>query len=175
MRRLLLLVTCALLLAFNACERKPSDGRDNSTIKIGYYGDLSGPTLNFGKSALNGVLMAVDEINEAGGVNGRKLDVVIEDDQGNAELAATRAGKLIDNDKVIAIIAGGTASWHSNDIWNTRLRRMVFRLPAKPSEIPTHHRAAPPLRSTRGSITTSYCDCSPARWRKASTATTSRG
>ena len=109
MRRLFLLVTCALLLAFSACERKPRDARDNTTIKIGYYGDLSGPTLNFGKSALNGVLMAVEEINQAGGINGRKLDVVIEDDQGNAELAATRAGKLIDNDKVIAVIAGGTS------------------------------------------------------------------
>jgi branched-chain amino acid transport system substrate-binding protein len=83
--------------------------RDNGKIKIGYYGDLSGPTFNFGKSALNGVLMAVDEINLAGGINGRKLDVVIEDDQGRAEVAAARASKLIDADKVIAVIAGGTS------------------------------------------------------------------
>ena len=109
MRRLFLLITCVLLLAVNACERKPGKGHDNGPIKIGYYGDLSGPTLNFGKSALNGVLMAVDEINQAGGINGRKLDVVIEDDQGRAELAAARASKLIDTDKVIAVIAGGTS------------------------------------------------------------------
>ena len=39
--------------------------------QIGYYGDLSGPTFNFGQSARNGVLMAADEINLAGGINGR--------------------------------------------------------------------------------------------------------
>jgi branched-chain amino acid transport system substrate-binding protein len=97
-----------LFLNLSACGPQPGGKvHDNSTIKIGYYGDLSGPTFNFGKSALNGVLMAVDEINLAGGINGRKLDVVIEDDQGGAELAAARASKLIDTDKVIAVIAGG--------------------------------------------------------------------
>ncbi len=101
-----------LLLFLNLSACGPQPGRvvhDNGKIKIGYYGDLSGPTFNFGKSALNGVLMAVNEINLAGGINGRKLDVVIEDDQGGAELAAARASKLIDADKVIAVIAGGTS------------------------------------------------------------------
>jgi branched-chain amino acid transport system substrate-binding protein len=99
-----------LFLNLSACGPQPGGKvHDNSTIKIGYYGDLSGPTFNFGKSALNGVLMAVDEINLAGGINGRKLDLVIEDDQGRAELAAARASKLIDADKVIAVIAGGTS------------------------------------------------------------------
>lgn len=78
-------------------------------IRIGYYGDLSGPTFNFGTSAKNGVLMAVDEINQAGGINGRKLDVVIEDDQGRAEMAVERVSKLIESDKVVAVIAGGTS------------------------------------------------------------------
>src|SRR6266581_8008481 len=101
-----------LLLFLNLSACGPQPGRvvhDNGKIKIGYYGDLSGPTFNFGKSALNGVLMAVNEINLAGGINGRKLDVVIEDDQGGAEMAAARSSKLIDVDKVIAVIAGGTS------------------------------------------------------------------
>ena len=78
-------------------------------ITIGYFGDLSGPTFNFGQSAINGVLLAVDQINLAGGINGRRLDVVIEDDRGSPEEAARLAGKLIDQNKVIAIIAGGTS------------------------------------------------------------------
>jgi branched-chain amino acid transport system substrate-binding protein len=99
-----------LFLNLSACGPQPGGVvHDNGKIKIGYNGDLSGPTFNFGKSALNGVLMAVDEINLAGGINGRKLDVVIEDDQGSPEMAAVRAGKLIDTDKVIAVIAGGTS------------------------------------------------------------------
>ncbi len=53
--------------------------------------------------------MAAEEINQAGGINGRRLDIVIEDDQGSPERAATRASKLIDQDKVIAVIAGGTS------------------------------------------------------------------
>ena len=78
-------------------------------IKIGYFGDLTGPTFNFGQSAINGVLMVADEVNQAGGINGRRIDVVIEDDRGSPEEAARKTAKLIDQDKVIAIIAGGTS------------------------------------------------------------------
>lgn len=82
---------------------------DRSPIKIGYFGDLSGPTFDFGQSAKNGMLLAADEINQAGGINGRKIDVVIEDDQGSPELAATLVSKLIDQDRVVALIAGGAS------------------------------------------------------------------
>lgn len=95
---------------FSCSHNQQNDGRDRSTIEIGYFGDLSGPTFNFGQSAKNGVLMAADEINQAGGINGRRIDVVIEDDKGSPELAATRTSKLIDTDKVIAVIAGGTSN-----------------------------------------------------------------
>ena len=88
----------------------PNGGPDRSPIRIGYYGDLSGPTFNFGESAKNGVLMAADEINQAGGINGRKIDVVIEDDQGKPGLAAASIGKLVQGSKVIAVIAGGTSN-----------------------------------------------------------------
>jgi hypothetical protein len=53
--------------------------------------------------------MAAEEINQVGGINGRRLDVVIDDDGGSPEKAATLAARLIDQDKVIAIIAGGTS------------------------------------------------------------------
>lgn len=58
---------------------------------------------------MNGLLMAVDQINQAGGINGRRIDVVIQDDKGSAEEAARLTAKLIDHDKVIAIVAGGTS------------------------------------------------------------------
>jgi len=98
-----------MVLAFS-CSRPSGETRpDHSRIKIGYFGDLSGPTFNFGQSAINGVLMAADEINQAGGINTRRIDVVIEDDRGSPEQAAKLAGKLIDQDKVVAIVAGGTS------------------------------------------------------------------
>lgn len=99
-----------LLLLVSSCQRSGSDSKpDRSPIKLGFFGDLSGPTFNYGQSARNGVLMAADEINQAGGVKGRKIDIVFEDDHGSPERAALLAGKLIDQDKVIAIIAGGTS------------------------------------------------------------------
>ena len=104
------LVALFLVFLFTACNRPQTSGTpDRSTIKIGYYGDMSGPTFNFGQSAKNGVLMAADEINRSGGINGRKIDVVIEDDQGSPERAATITSKLISHDKVVAVIAGGAS------------------------------------------------------------------
>ena len=58
---------------------------------------------------MKGVLMAADEINQAGGVNGRQLDIVIEDDKGSPEAASQVAGKLITRNKVVAIIAAGAS------------------------------------------------------------------
>jgi branched-chain amino acid transport system substrate-binding protein len=111
LRRAILPAALVLMALAFSCTR-PSEVNntvDRSTIKIGYFGDLTGRTFNFGQSAINGVLMAASEINQAGGINGRQIDVVIEDDRGSAEEAARLAAKLIDNDKVIAIIAGGTS------------------------------------------------------------------
>ena len=53
--------------------------------------------------------MAADEINQAGGINGRKIDLIVEDDQGSPELAATLANKLARQDKVVTLIAGGAS------------------------------------------------------------------
>ncbi len=105
--RLVLLVPLLLLGLSLSCSQQKTD--DRSTIQIGFFGDLSGPTFNFGQSAMNGVLMAADEINQAGGINGRRLDIVMEDDKGSPELAAQVTGKLIERDKVIAIIGAGAS------------------------------------------------------------------
>src|ERR1044072_3462706 len=99
-----------MALAFSCTRQSEEPGApDRSLIKIGFFGDLTGPTFNFGKSAYNGVLMAADEINQSCGVNGRRIDVVIEVEKGSPEEAARLTAKLIDQDKVVAIIAGGTS------------------------------------------------------------------
>ena len=111
LRKALLPAAITLMALAFSCTQQPNTNEtvDRSPIKIGYFGDLTGPTFNFGRSAYNGVLMAADEINNAGGINGRRIDVVFEDDFGSAEEAARLTSKLIDQDKVIAIIAGGTS------------------------------------------------------------------
>lgn len=113
-RTVLTSIAIAGLLAGFACERRGGGGGDNDTgpIRVGYYGDLSGRTSNFGQSTKNGVMMAADEINKAGGINGRKIEILSEDDEGRPEKAATVATKLIDQDKVVALL-GEVASGNS--------------------------------------------------------------
>lgn len=109
----------ALCLVFSifltGCVQKggPGGGNDSGdTIKIGVYGDLSGPTSSFGQSTKNGIDLAVEEINAGGGINGKKLVVISEDDQGRPEQAKTVVSKLISQDKVHALL-GEVASTNS--------------------------------------------------------------
>jgi branched-chain amino acid transport system substrate-binding protein len=105
-RFLLSLGLIASLLFTFACERKggPGAGGQTGAIVIGYYGDLTGRTSNFGQSTKNGVEMAADEINKAGGINGRTVTILSEDDEGRPEKAATVVTKLIDQDRVVALL-----------------------------------------------------------------------
>jgi branched-chain amino acid transport system substrate-binding protein len=116
MKRILfmLLSTALLLTAFVACERKGEQGAvsESGPIKVGVYADLSGQTSSFGQSTVNGIQMAADEINKAGGINGREIKLVIEDDQGRPEQAATVVTKLIAQDQVRAVL-GEVASSNS--------------------------------------------------------------
>src|ERR1044071_1410195 len=110
LRNLLLPIAIVLLaLAFSCARKSDNEQQNHKTIKFGYFGDMTGPTFNFGRSAYNGVLMAASEINQLGGINNRQIDVVFEDDKGSPEEAARLTAKLIDRDKVVAIIAGGTS------------------------------------------------------------------
>ena len=92
-----------------SCSSPRNGAADHSTLRIGFFGDFTGPTFNFGLSAKNGVLMAADEINQAGGINGHQIDIVIEDDKGSPEQAAQATANLIDRYKVVAIIGAGAS------------------------------------------------------------------
>ena len=107
-RSLVFLILLALVVLPLACTPE-AEHKDASTIPIGFFGDISGPTYNFGQSAYNGTMMAADEINQAGGINGRRLDVVFQDDKGSPEIAAQSASKLIQQYKVVAIIGAGAS------------------------------------------------------------------
>jgi branched-chain amino acid transport system substrate-binding protein len=72
-------------------------------IKIGVAEALSGGAAQYGQSIRNGFQLAADEINAAGGVNGNKIALVIEDEQGKKEEAINAFKKLIFNDKVLML------------------------------------------------------------------------
>ena len=73
-------------------------------IVIGEYASLTGGSASFGQSSHKGTALAVDEINAAGGVLGKKLKLITDDDQSQAGQPATIARKLISQDKVVAVL-----------------------------------------------------------------------
>ncbi|HHT85899.1 MAG TPA: ABC transporter substrate-binding protein [Firmicutes bacterium] len=79
-----------------------SDG--DKIIKIGMVGPLTGDYATYGQSVRNGVQTAIDEINAEGGVNGFTLQLIAEDSKGESTEAANAVQKLIDQDKVTAIV-----------------------------------------------------------------------
>ncbi|MFL5301093.1 MAG: ABC transporter substrate-binding protein [Anaeromyxobacteraceae bacterium] len=85
------------------------------TIKIGAPQPMTGPDAPFGDKFKKAYAMAVEEINAAGGVNGKKIEVVIEDHQAKNALAATVAEKLISQEKVL-VMTGGRASGQAMEI-----------------------------------------------------------
>jgi len=97
-----LAVVCAL--SFAGCAKA-----DTGTIKIGGIYPLSGGVAVYGVEAKNGVEMAVEEINAAGGIDGRKVELIAEDDEGNPEKTVNAYKKLTTKDQVKIIIGSLTS------------------------------------------------------------------
>lgn len=101
----------AALIA-TACRpgREAQTTEPSGDIPVGVYGALTGDQAAFGTSTVNGVRIAAEEINAAGGVLGRKIKLVIEDDQGRADVAASVVTKLISNNGVVALIGENSSN-----------------------------------------------------------------
>ena len=85
-------------------------GVSNTEITLGSIQDLSGPIAGFGKQARLGMLLAVDELNEQGGINGRKLKLIVEDSAYDPKKAVLAAQKLVNQDKIFMMLGHiGTA------------------------------------------------------------------
>lgn len=85
------------------------DKADEQVIKIGANMDLSGGGSTFGTSVLNGVKMAVEEVNAAGGINGKQIKLFVEDNKTEPAEAANTTKKLIEQDQVDLIIGAVTS------------------------------------------------------------------
>ena len=105
--RLWVLVLAALcVVSLTACKGSSEGGE----IVIGEYGSLTGSTATFGISTKNGIEIAVDEANKAGGVLGKQIRVIVEDDQSLPQEAQTVVTKLINKDHVIALLGEVSSS-----------------------------------------------------------------
>lgn len=81
-------------------------GCRNSTdeIKIGHYASMTGSEATFGQSTDNGIQLAVEEINAAGGINGKPVRVITYDDKGDTKEAGSAVTRLITSDEVVAVL-----------------------------------------------------------------------
>ena len=115
-QRLSLLVPAltGLALALAACSQSGPTGTPAAadTIKVGEFASLTGKEAAFGQSSHKGTLLAIDELNAAGGLLGKRIDFVFEDNRSTPGESATIAKKLITRDKVVALL-GEVASGRS--------------------------------------------------------------
>ncbi|HEX9147641.1 MAG TPA: ABC transporter substrate-binding protein [Thermoanaerobaculia bacterium] len=109
-RRILGLIPTLAALSFLAgCGAEKPPGAEG--IRVGFFGALTGPTATFAQSGRNGVQMAVEELNAAGGVlGGKHIELLVEDDRGEASEAASAVSKLITRDHVVALIGEQASS-----------------------------------------------------------------
>jgi len=76
------------------------------TIKIGFFAPITGPAAADGMSAKHAVELGLKELNDAGGIKGKKVELIIYDDRLKAEEAVAIANKLIEKDKVVGVVSG---------------------------------------------------------------------
>ena len=107
MKHTLVALACAAVASTAWAQ---SQGISKDQISLGSIQDLSGPLAGFGKQLRMGMQLRVDEINEQGGINGRKLSLKFEDSGYDHKRAVLAAQKLVNQDKVFAILGHiGTA------------------------------------------------------------------
>jgi branched-chain amino acid transport system substrate-binding protein len=92
-----------MLSAAPTARAQPTQGVSKDEIVIGTIQDLSGPVAAYGKAARNGIQLRVDEINEQGGIHGRKIRLIVEDNAYDPKRAVLAAQKLVNQDKVFLI------------------------------------------------------------------------
>jgi branched-chain amino acid transport system substrate-binding protein len=125
------------LVAFgliNAPAAAEEQGVAADTITIGAFGPITGPAAYIGLGGRDGANLALKEINAAGGVHGRKLSIVFEDDGHSPTKALAAVKKLIDQDKVFAIfcVAGSNATVGSIDFLKEKGRVMYVSFASAP-------------------------------------------
>jgi branched-chain amino acid transport system substrate-binding protein len=104
------IATAVALAAAATLAVAQSQGVSKTEITVGSIQDLSGPIAGFGKQVRLGMMLRVDEVNQQGGVNGRKLKLLVEDSAYDPKRAVLAAQKLVNQDKIFAMVGHiGTA------------------------------------------------------------------
>jgi branched-chain amino acid transport system substrate-binding protein len=100
----LILATLAAFALGAKAQKAPPQGVSKTEILVGSIQDLSGPVASYGKQLRSGMQLRVEEINEQGGINGRKVRLLIEDSAFDPKKAALAAEKLVNQDKIFIMV-----------------------------------------------------------------------
>jgi branched-chain amino acid transport system substrate-binding protein len=101
------LLGISLFVTGCASDQSSGSTKSKDSIKLGWVGPLTGPTSTDGTLSRNAAQLAIEQFNKEGGVDGKKVELVAEDDQGKPEEALKAVQKLINSDKVAGIVGGG--------------------------------------------------------------------
>src|SRR2546430_2114029 len=141
-----------------------NEGISATEIVIGTHQDLSGPIKGWGVPVSNGMKMAVEEINAAGGINGRKLRLVIEDSGYDPKRAVLATQKMVERDKIFSMVGpmGSPTVLAAQDIvldagvtqlFPLTAAQFTFKFdPAKPQERLKFNNLPPYVESTRAAL-----------------------
>src|SRR3989344_5494284 len=105
-----LVVLLLVVGGFLVYGTKGKGGASGESVKIGVLLPLTGDGASYGEPARNVFLLAVEEINAAGGIDGKQLELIIEDSKCNGKDATSATSKLINVDKVEIILGGFCSS-----------------------------------------------------------------
>ena len=141
-----------------------NQGVTSTEIVLGTHQDLSGPIKVWGVPVLNGMQLAVEEINAKGGIHGRKLRLVAEDSQYDPKKAVLASQKMVEKDKVFAMVGpmGSPTVLASQDVLFDAGVPQLFPLtaaeftfkfdPKKPQERLKFNNLLPYVESTRAAL-----------------------
>ena len=148
-----------------AAETKvTNEGISATEIVIGTHQDLSGPIKVWGVPVSNGMKMAIEEINAAGGINGRKIKLILEDSGYDPKRAVLASQKMVERDKVFAMVGpmGSPTVLAAQDIvfdagvlqlFPLTAAEFTFKFdPAKPQERLKFNNLLPYVESTRAAV-----------------------
>lgn len=95
------LLCLAVVVLMTGCW---SSDKPSNEIVIGHFASMTGAEATFGQSTDNGIQLAVEEINEAGGIHGKKIHLITYDDKGDAREAGSAVTRLVTRDEVTAVL-----------------------------------------------------------------------
>lgn len=124
MRRITLIIVSGLLVVTAWAAQQ---GITDDTIRIGQISDLSGATAVWGVPTTYGTRMRFEEVNAAGGIHGRKLELIVEDGQYQVPISVKASNKLLNRDRVFAML-GNIGTPANNAILPRQLRMGVPNL-----------------------------------------------